>query len=211
MVNRMISPENDPRLGDFPPPLRSLIEAELANGNAIAEVASCFPAPPAGAYCKLARPITTRPRVTTTDLNYYDRNTSIYSGEWTDGRRFYFVIEPPRPPEPAPDMNAIREARNVLAASAAAISPATTSNAGDPAGGTLIERFRQSMRIDYEKWHDGIGYDMSLLEIASPAERKVIEVMLLVRGANDWRDVEALARLNTPAARRTLKQAMITA
>ena len=96
----------------FPSVLRELVEAELAAGNTIVEVASCFPAPPAGAYVKLAKSITTRPRAKTAALDFYDRNTSIYSGEWTDARRFYFVIEPPQPPPAEVDMNAIRDARS---------------------------------------------------------------------------------------------------
>src|SRR5262249_33247684 len=40
----------------------------------------------------------------------YDRNSSIYSGEFTDAKRFYFVLEPPDPPPPEPNMDAIREA-----------------------------------------------------------------------------------------------------
>jgi hypothetical protein len=193
---------SDPRIVQFPPPLRELITAELANGNSIAEIASCFPAPPAGAYCKLARPVTTRPRTTTAELSYYDRNSSLYSGEWTDERRFYFVIEPPRPPAPEPDMDAIRTARN-------SPPPVKAASTGSRAATTLIERFRESMRIDYEKWHDGIGYDLSLIDAASPAERKVIEVMLISRGVNDWRDVEALARVNSLPARKALRRAMM--
>src|SRR5580765_5672103 len=107
-----LSPTFATRVAEFPPVLRRLLEAELAGGNEIAEIASCFPAPPAGAYVKLARPITTRPRTKGEGLDFYDRNSSIYSGEWTDANRFFFVLEPPNPPEPEPDMDAIRNARN---------------------------------------------------------------------------------------------------
>jgi len=30
----------------------------------------------------------------------------------------------------------------------------------------ILARFRASMKIDYEKWHDGIGYDITLLKQA---------------------------------------------
>lgn len=215
------------RLAEFPVVLRELVEAELAAGNSIVEMASCFPAPPAGAYVKLARFITTRPRVKTEQIDFYDRNTSICSGEWTDAKRFYFVIEPPRPPEPEPDMDAIRNARNavqampigaltssnrgvteikrttVMAAKAVAVARATSQS-------ERVEKFRSSMVIDYEKWHDGVGYDVALLAEATPADRTAIEAMLLNRGVNDWRDVEALAALRTEGARRALRQAMIS-
>src|ERR1044072_5071196 len=110
------TPALDPRLEQFPAVLRKLLEAELKAGNTIVEIASCFPAPPAGAYAKLAKRITTRPREKTAQLDFYDRNSSLYSGEWTDAKRVYFVIEPPGPPPPEVDMDAIREARNPAAA-----------------------------------------------------------------------------------------------
>jgi hypothetical protein len=51
---------------------------------------------------------------------------------------------------------------------------------------------------------------VALLAEATPAERKAIESMLLNRGVSDWRDVEALAALQTEGAKRALKQAMIS-
>jgi len=45
--------EHASRITEFPATLRALIEAELASRNEIVEVASCFPAPPVGAYVKL--------------------------------------------------------------------------------------------------------------------------------------------------------------
>ena len=214
-----------PRIAAFPVVLRELIDAELAAGNTIVEVASCFPAPPAGAYAKLARRITTRSRTGTDLLEFYERNTSVYSGEWTDAKRFYFVIEPPNPPPAEPDMDAIREGR--ITASAAASAPAQRArtksckpdqlhadendapgSVGDAASDSVVRRFEASMNIDYEKWHDGIGYDLALLRQASPAELQAIERILVPRARSDWRDVEALAALDTPAARRALATAM---
>jgi hypothetical protein len=69
-------------------------------------------------------------------------------------------------------------------------------------------RFKRSMMIDYEKWHDGIGYDIKALEEASSEERVVIEAILLNRKPLNWRDVEALSVLDTPKTRRMLKQAI---
>ena len=215
----------DPRLARFPRPLRQLLEAELAVGNAITEVASCFPAPPAGAYVKLARLVSTRVRAKTAEVDFYERNSSLYSGEWTDAQRFYFVLEPPHPPPPEPDMDAIRCGgqipRESLPAEELRTEPSVAQSADEPsspsdprraepagAGRSAVQRFRDSMIIDYEKWHDGIGYDLEALNSASPAERKVIEALVLGRNASDWRDIEALAALKTVPARRALKQAM---
>jgi hypothetical protein len=213
------SPELSQRLAEFPTVLRRLVEAELAAGNEIAEIASSFPAPPAGAYVKLKRPITTRKREKADGLDYYNRNSSLYSGEWTDAKRFFFVLEPAEPPPPEPDMEAIRAAANrprvnVAPPRVPPVLPA--SNTEVPASndrvkmssGSLVERFEQSMAIDYEKWHDGIGYDVALIAQATPEERTGIERLLLARGGADWRDVEALALLDTPAARKALNAAM---
>ena len=94
----------------FPAALRDLVEAELQAGNAIVAMEHGFPAAPCGAYIKLALPVTTRPREKTADLDFYDRNSSSYSGEFTNAQRFYFVLEPANSPEPYPDMDAIRKA-----------------------------------------------------------------------------------------------------
>ena len=105
-----LTTEQQKELAQFPPALRALIKAELAAGNSIAEVGHSFPAPPAGAYFKLANKVTTRPRASSDGVSFYERNSSIYSGEFTDAKRFYFILEPPNPPPPEPDMDAIRKA-----------------------------------------------------------------------------------------------------
>jgi hypothetical protein len=65
------------------------------------------------------------------------------------------------------------------------------------------------MNIDYEKWHDGVGYDLEALKEANNKEREVIERILVNRNRPDWRDIEALAILNTPGARSALKAAVL--
>ena len=54
------------------------------------------------------------------------------------------------------------------------------------------------MRIGYLEWHDGIGYDLDALTQMSPYDLKTIETLVISRKDQDWRDVEALAALNTP-------------
>jgi hypothetical protein len=212
-------------LAAFPAALRALIEAELAAGNEIVEISSSFPAPPAGAYAKLARPVSACPRASSKEIDFYDRNGPSYSGEFTDAKRFYFVLEPPRPPPPEPDMNAIRaEIQARQSGGAAESAPASRggpapsiqaapalitepNQAPEAPFSAAVERFRQGMVIDYEKWHDGIGYNLSILESASPGELVEIEAFLVHRPISDWRDVEALATLNTPQARLRLHRA----
>ncbi len=71
-----------------------------------------------------------------------------------------------------------------------------------------LRRFEESMRIDYEKWHDGQGYDLAALRSASSAEQEAIEQMLIRHSPRDWRDIEALAEIDTPSARQAIKKAM---
>jgi hypothetical protein len=72
-----------------------------------------------------------------------------------------------------------------------------------------MSRFIKSMNIDYEKWHDGIGYDIEALKRTNNKERKEIERILVNRDRRDWRDIEALATLNTPKARSTIIHALL--
>jgi hypothetical protein len=219
------SAASDPRLASFPGPLRELLDAELTAGNTIVEIASCFPAPPAGAYVKLARPVSTRPRATNDGLVFYDRNSSLYSGEWTDAKRFHFLLEPSRPPEPEPDMDAIRRAHTppaapLLAGPVADPTPSYSSSHHTPQvhvsatvaahlmPNSCLRRFEASMVINYEKWHDGVGYDLAILKEANPAELALIEDLLIRRRAADWRDVEALAAIGSERAKGELRRAL---
>lgn len=82
---------------------------------------------------------------------------------------------------------------------------------GPPAvltAGSAMERFKQSLQMDYDKWRDGIGYDLNAIRDASPQERAWIQDLLLNRGVRDWRDIQALAILNTPRAREALRSAL---
>ncbi len=63
------------------------------------------------------------------------------------------------------------------------------------------------MEMNHEKWHDGIGFDLSLLPLASEADLHAIENILVSRGVSDWRDAEALAALNTERTRDVLRHA----
>ncbi len=62
-------------------------------------------------------------------------------------------------------------------------------------------KFIASMTMTFDMWHDGLGYDLAALDAATPADRAAIESHLINRHPRDWRDIEALARIDTPAAR----------
>jgi hypothetical protein len=196
----------------FPAPLRALVEAEVAAGNPVIEFGHGFPAPPVGAYVKLAGPLRTQPRASTPEIAFYERNTSSYNGELHDERRHYFVLEAPlpEPPEqesPAPRPAAPtfpREATPRPAAPGEGLHPAAAS-APAPHGDPLL-RFQASLSMDFEKWKEGIGHDQEALRAASPRERAQIEALLLARGISDWRDVESLLELGTENALALLRE-----
>jgi hypothetical protein len=73
---------------------------------------------------------------------------------------------------------------------------------------TPLQRFEASMKIGFEEWHDGIGYNIAAIRIASQAELDVIEQLLINHSPRDWRDIEALAEIDTKCARETIKEAI---
>jgi hypothetical protein len=54
-----------------------------------------------------------------------------------------------------------------------------------------------STDIDYERWHDGVPYDLEAIAELPPGEREEVEAWLLPRASNDWRDLEGLLALGT--------------
>lgn len=97
-------------LGAFPTALRELVQAELESGNTIASIEHGFPAAPCGASIKLTQPVNAQRRRSGKGLSFYERNHPAYAGEFTTKERHFFVLEPPNPPPPEPDMDAIRKA-----------------------------------------------------------------------------------------------------
>ena len=98
------------QIAEFPAPLRALVEAEINAGNSIVAVENGFPAAPCGTSVKLAKAVGPERRRSVGEVVFYARNNSSYAGEFTTEQRHFFVLEPPLPPEPAPDMDVIRKA-----------------------------------------------------------------------------------------------------
>lgn len=202
-------------LDHLPPALRALLDAELAAGNAVAEIVAGFPAPPAGFCVLLERPVGTRAGTADDGLVYEEwPNWKGYNG-YTDARRHFFVLNPPNA-QTGPEYPVMRYDANGAAIS---VSPPgnlpameTTASPAEPmapepdsdgrSGSDLTRRFRESLQLDYEKWREGIGYDLDADEQAGA------ETLLLSRSISDWRDVQALAWLDTEKARAALRSAM---
>ncbi len=61
-------------------------------------------------------------------------------------------------------------------------------------------RFANSMKIGYEEWHDGSGYDLEALALLEGDDLRAAEDLLVARNLADWRDVEALDRIGSERA-----------
>ena len=209
--------DNQREFLNFPEALRKLVQDELAAGNQVLEFGHGFPAAPCGAYIKLASPVSTKERVKTEELRFFDRDTNSYSGEFTDANRHFFVLEPPNPPKPDPDMDAIRAAMDAEYARVNTLPQPiqdrvdSSRGSSSPDSGTLFGRFVKSMDIDYDKWREGEGYDIGLLAQASESDREEIERKLLQNTPFNWRDIEALAVIDSPKARAAIMNAFLQA
>jgi hypothetical protein len=115
-------------------------------------------------------------------------------------------------------MNAIRARRAApcateLPARPVKAPPPAPQNAAAPAAmpagsPDAAARFKESMVMNYERWHDGTGYDIGALSACTPADRAELERVLTAQPAQGWRDIEALAALGTPAAHDRLREAL---
>jgi hypothetical protein len=74
--------------------------------------------------------------------------------------------------------------------------------------GDEAKHFLASMKVTYDMWHDGEGYDLKALAKVSAEELRHIEVILINHRPWDWRDIEALARINTPRALKAIESAL---
>lgn len=66
-----------------------------------------------------------------------------------------------------------------------------------------VDRFLKSMVMDFDKWHDGIGYDVEALNDMDPDELASIAMTLRDRDQT-WREIEALAMINLPEAQQSV-------
>jgi hypothetical protein len=183
-------------IAELPETLRAVVKAELAAGNEVAEVLNGYPVPPVGVGIRLSHPLSVPLAETTAGLRPCRFPAWDGSSGYSDEPRQNFVLGPPRATSDPPGMGEIHDRADLPGRSAAAVSDSS------------LDRFERSLQINYEKWHDGIGYDLDAIREASPEERASIEALLLQRGVRDWRDVEALAVLKSPRARESLRSAM---
>ncbi len=209
--------DNADEFRNFPKVLRELVEDELRAGNEVVEFGHGFPAAPCGAYIKLAQLVGTRERTSTPELHFYERNSSSYSGEFTDANRHFFVLEPASATEVVSEKQATRAAVETRGAASQPneIAPPrqspTQTNQPSLSLNSIVARFVKSMEINYDKWREGEGYDLSLLDEADDGERKTIEQIVLQQSPFTWRGIQALAKINSPRGRAAMLDAFLNA
>ncbi|NRF68928.1 hypothetical protein HLB44_18195 [Aquincola sp. S2] len=170
-------------LDALPSDARDFIAAELSDGNQLLAVHAPPPGVSASIYVLLAR----APRTRADDIEGGWR-----FGELAPGLPAVLVMvsepcEEDPPPVPEPPQARPRHRRY-------------------PEDSPLVARFRISMALDYDAWHDGTGYDLEAIDAASPAEREAMMQLLIDRGLDDWRDIEAVTRIGGEKADQLLKR-----
>lgn len=183
------------------PLLRVLLDAELASGNRIRRVEPGDPAPSDGVCVMLAKPVSTRARATGDGLTFWLESSAEYKASFTDHAARDFILEAPLESDGAyPDMDEIREELGRASAISLAPTAGTIPRAAtDTTNFSTVDRFRAGMTVDYEMWHDGVGYELDLLMKATDADKAIILGLLVP--PKGWRDVEALAALDNADAR----------
>lgn len=71
-----------------------------------------------------------------------------------------------------------------------------------------MKRFLASMEIDFEKWHDGIGYNLTALDEMTKTDQDKIVEMLSTNLNDPWRTFEVLQHVNTPKALAIINNAL---
>ena len=105
--------ELEQELAAFPVVLRDLLDDERAAGNVVTEIGCGFPAPPCGAWARLARPVTTRPRRSAGGVGFRARDWPGHAFEWSDAEGHFFLLEPPLRAPAQPSMDEIRAAQGM--------------------------------------------------------------------------------------------------
>src|SRR5688572_4178239 len=68
------------------------------------------------------------------------------------------------------------------------------------------DRFISSMQLTYDKWHDGEGYDVDAIAEMTLDERESLVDVLTGREVT-WREIEALAAIDSTRARAAVESA----
>lgn len=72
-----------------------------------------------------------------------------------------------------------------------------------------MNRFLDSMEMNYEKWHDGVGYDLTALDEMTQSDKDYIAEMLISSNQSDpWRKFETLEYIKTARSLAAINSAL---
>jgi hypothetical protein len=77
-----------------------------------------------------------------------------------------------------------------------------------PLPSDAYKKFMASTIMDYEKWHDGIGYDLEAFKQMTPQEQANTVAEFKRKSNPDWRDVEVFEIAGTAEADAALREAL---
>jgi hypothetical protein len=208
----------------FPPELRTLLDAELAAGNEVIDL-EFGRGPDKGKVALIVRhpyrvadPSSPPPAgLTYFEITHRDPQIFVFTSASDDrfsvvAAKFKPIVLQPLPRLKDPEEIERDRAKPKNPGGPVLSAPATVPQPSKPQAASKefdpMQRFLSSMVMDYEKWHDGIGYDLAALEELSEAQRREIEEKLIRHQPRDWRDIEALAQLDSPRARKEVEAAL---
>jgi hypothetical protein len=209
----------------LPAALKQLLDAELAAGNTVNSLEHGVGPDKGKAVLVLERPFRTAPSAAPAGVSHrhIERKDLDIFEFYVEGEPVTLITAKFKPmklqplgPGPENPTAAHIERMNQRAKEeeeAAAKRRAAAAPQAPPAAiaqekrisGSPLERFLASMTMTFDMWHDGLGYDLELLDTLTGDDRKAAEDALVNHSPRDWRDIEALARIDTPRARKAVE------
>jgi hypothetical protein len=212
------------QIARLPVALKQLLDAELAAGNTVNSLENGVGADKGKAVLILERPFKTKTtdapagvlhrHIERKDLDIYE---FYVEGELVSIITVKFKPMKLQPLGPGPEnptaahvermkqrAKAEEETAAKRRAEAAKLPPPEMAPIIRRGSDNPLDRFLASMVMNYEMWHDGLGYDLEILDRLAGEALKVAEQALIDRSPRDWRDIEAMARIETPAARKAV-------
>jgi hypothetical protein len=211
----------------LPPGLKTVLDAALAAGHRVIDFDIGSGRTYGKTWLVLDHPLRIKPDVAPPGIKYMellDRDPQLW-GFYTEDESLSIVtaklkpfkldplpIGPENPTEKhIAQMKLIQEREENAAAERAAAANAPPPPPVDPKTLAPYDRFINSMIITFEMWHDGNGYDLDALKLLDPPEIHAIEQKLIQHSPRDWRDIEALAQIDSEAARKAVEAGLQSA